>query len=180
MEPLSTKTATKVASAFKRMYRRGLGQGGLRWPQLLHVDPGKEFLGAVSSLMKQHNVKIRQGHAEIYRDQAIVERFNRTLAERLFGYQYAKECIQTTSGDTRSHEWFARLPSVIDELNNEVTRTTGMKPINAITRKYIPIQHNVPPHPILGNVIVRYLYKPGKHEGGMKRANRSYLECHHT
>ena len=165
-EPLSTKTATEVASAFERIYRRGSIQGGLRWPQLLQVDPGKEFLGAVSSLMKRHNVTIRRGHTEIHRDQAIVERFNRTLAERLFGYQYAKEFIQ----DTRSREWVARLPSVIATLNNEVTRTTAMKPINAITKKYIPIQHNIPPHPILGNVIVRYLYERGELEGGKKRA----------
>ncbi|KAK3592199.1 hypothetical protein CHS0354_001825 [Potamilus streckersoni] len=39
-EPLSTKTASEVASAFERIYQRG----GLRWPQLLQVDPGKEIL----------------------------------------------------------------------------------------------------------------------------------------
>ena len=36
---------------------------------------------------------IRRGRAETHRDQAIVERFNRTLAERLFGHQYAVEML---------------------------------------------------------------------------------------
>ncbi len=55
-EPLSTKTASEVASAFKQIYQRG----PLQWPKLLQVDPGKEFLGAVSSLMNKPNVKIRR------------------------------------------------------------------------------------------------------------------------
>lgn len=161
-EPLLTKTADEVANAFKRIYQRG----GLRWPQLLQVDPGKEFQGVVSSLMKQHNVAIRRGHTAIHRDQAIVERFNRTLAERLFGYQYAREFIQ----DGRSREWVTRLPSVIAALNNEITRTTNMKPVSAITKKYIPIQrHDISAQPVLGNVTVRYLYEPGELEGGEKK-----------
>ena len=85
-EPLKTKSATEVASAFETIYRRG----PLRWPNLLQVDPGKEFQGVVASTMKHHSVTIRRGHTALHRDQAIVERFNRTLAERLFGYQYAK------------------------------------------------------------------------------------------
>ena len=82
-EPLKTKSATEVASAFERIY-----QGDpLRWPNLLQVDPGKEFQGAVLSTMKHHNVTVRREHTALHRDQAIVERFNRTIAERLFGYQ---------------------------------------------------------------------------------------------
>ena len=43
--------------------------------------------------MESHKTYIRRGRTEIYRDQAIVERFNRTLAERLFGHQYAVEML---------------------------------------------------------------------------------------
>ena len=64
---------------------------GCRWPQLLQVDPGREFMGAVTTVMENHKTTIRRGRVDIHRDQAIVERFNRTLAERLFGYQYAVE-----------------------------------------------------------------------------------------
>ena len=61
----------------------------MKWPQLLQDDPGREFMGAVTKVMENNKTAIRRGRTEIHRDQAIVERFNRTLAERLFGYQYA-------------------------------------------------------------------------------------------
>ena len=83
-EPLTTKEAKEVAAALERIYSRG----PLKWPKLLQVDPGREFMGAVNQLLSKHNVEVRRGRVDIHRDQAIVERFNRTLAERLFGHQY--------------------------------------------------------------------------------------------
>ena len=63
---------------------------------------------------------------DIHRDQAIVERFHRTLAERLFEHQYGVEMrLPKGQGST---EWVARLPAVVSALNNEVTRLTGKKP----------------------------------------------------
>ena len=35
----------------------------------------------------------------IHRDQAIVERFNKTLAERRFGHQYARRCCSDQEKD---------------------------------------------------------------------------------
>ena len=54
----------------------------------MQVDPGREFMGAVTKAMENHKTAIRRGRVDIHRDQAIVERFNRTLAERLFGYLF--------------------------------------------------------------------------------------------
>ena len=48
-EPLS-KTAAEVADALSRIYR----WGPLKWPKLLQVDPGREFMGAVSQLLAKH------------------------------------------------------------------------------------------------------------------------------
>ena len=72
--------------AFEKMYKRHL-----KYPKLLQVDPGREFMDAVTQLMAKHNVRIRRGQPGLHRHQGVVERFNRTLPERLFGYQYAKE-----------------------------------------------------------------------------------------
>ena len=81
-EPLTSKTAAEVADGLTRIYKRS----PLRWPKLLQVDPGREFMGFVSQLLAKHSVKIRRVRVDIHRDQGIVERFNRTLAERLFGH----------------------------------------------------------------------------------------------
>ena len=83
-EPLTSKESDEVSKAFQRIYKRG----PLKWPQLLQVDPGREFMDAVTKIIYMENTKtaIRRGRTEIHRDQAIMERFNRTVAERLFGY----------------------------------------------------------------------------------------------
>ena len=129
-EPLTSKESDEVLKAFQRIYKRG----PLKWPQLLQVDPGREFMGSVTKVMQHHNTSIRRGRTEIHRDQAIVERFNRTLAERLFGYQYA---VEMNNNNKRSTEWVKRLPEVVSALNNEVTRLIGKKPAEAIKEKSV-------------------------------------------
>ena len=141
---------------------------------MLQVDPGREFMGGVTKEMEKHKTYIRRGRTEIHRDQAIVERFNRTLAERLFGHQYAVEMLHAG----RSTVWVKRLPDVVNALNNEVTRLTGKKPASAIKEKNIVSKPSTPysrPVGVNGKKLpplinVRYLYQPGELEGGTKRA----------
>ena len=101
-ELLTSKTAAEVADGLARIYKRS----PLRWPKLLQVDPGREFMGSVSQLLAKHCVQVRRGRVDIHRDQGVVERFNRMLAERLFGHQYAK-AMRLPSGE-RSTEWVKR------------------------------------------------------------------------
>ena len=95
-EPLTDKSATEVAAALGRIYKRG----PLTWPRLLQVDPGREFMGAFSQLLAKHNVQVQRGAADNHRQQGIVERFNRTLAERLFGHQYTQKMLLATRGSS--------------------------------------------------------------------------------
>jgi len=88
-EPLTWRDSAEVAKAFQSIYRRS----PLTWLQKLQVDPGREFMGSVAKKMEGHKTDIRHGRTEIHRDQAIVERFNRALAERLFGHHYAVEML---------------------------------------------------------------------------------------
>ena len=150
-EPLTSKDSTEVAKAFEKIYKRHL-----KYPKLLQVDPGREFMGAVSQLMAKSNVRIKRGQTEIHRDQGVVERFNRTLAERLFGYQYAKELEEPHK---RNREWVKRLPEVVEALNAEMK-----KPPPVVTGKA--------GSPICPHVNVRYLYQPGEYKkgGGKRRA----------
>ena len=171
-EPLTSKNSDEVSKAFQSIYRRS----PLTWPNMLQVDPGRGFMGAVTKEMEKHKTYIRRGRTEIHRDQAIVERFNRTLAERLFGHQYAVEMLLPEG--KRSTEWVKRLPDVVGALNNEVTSLIGKKPAVAIKEKEVfskpstkynrPVGVNEKKLPPLINV--RYLYQPGELEGGTKRA----------
>ena len=126
--------------------------------------------------MEKHKTYIRRGRTEIHRDQAIAERFNRTLAERLFGHQYAVEILLPEG--QRSTAWAKRLPEVVSALNNEVTSLIGKKPSVALKEKSVaskpstkytrPVGLNEKKLPPLVNV--RYLYQPDELEGGTKRA----------
>ena len=171
-KPLSTKESGGVAAALARLYRRG----PLRWPKLLQVDPGREFMGSVSQLLTRNKVTVRRGRPDVHRDQGIVERANRTLAERLFGHQYAQELVNP---HTRSHEWVKRLPVVLAALNNEVTRLMGKRPAVAIRSQSVTHKSSsVVPSRQVGlsevrlppSMVVRYLYRPGELEGGCRRA----------
>ena len=174
-EPLTSKDSSEVAAALTKIYMRR----PMKWPKVLLVDPGKEFMGSVSQLLSKHNVAVRRGTpgAEgAHRGQAVVERFNRTLAERLFGHQYAQELANPS---TRSREWVARLPAVVAALNREVTRLTGKKPVDAIKLKSVAQK---PSSTVPGRTVglreqklpsgvgVRFLYQPGELEGGRRRA----------
>ena len=142
---------------------------------MLQVDPWREFMGAVTKEMENHKTFIRRGRNEIHRDQAIVERFNHTLAGRLFGHQYAVE-MRLPEGQ-QSTAWVKRLPEVVSALNNEVTSLGGKKPAAAIKEKAVvskpsnpyfrPVRKNEKRLPTL--VKVRHLYQPGELEGGDHR-----------
>lgn len=58
-------------------------------------------MGAVSTLMAKHKTAIRRGDVEIHRDQAVVERWNRTSAEHFFfGHQYSQELLLAARGSS--------------------------------------------------------------------------------
>jgi len=176
-EPLTDKNATEVAESLSRVYKRG----PLTWPTLLQVDPGREFMDTVNQLFAKHNEQVRRGRVDLHRDQGIVERFNRTLAERLFGHQYVQEMmlLAVRGSSERSAEWVATLPAVVAKLTDEPTPLTGKKPEDAIKAMKVAQK----PCSVVGgrpigleetllpsSVLIRYLYQPGELEGGRRRA----------
>ena len=105
-----------------------------------------------------------------------MERFNRILAERHFGHQYAQEILlEARDGKSvRSTDWVSRLPEVIKALNNEKTRLIGIKPSDALKKKEVVAKSSAPQKlkneiQIPGNVKLRYLYAPGELERGERR-----------
>ena len=127
---LATKNSKEVAQAFQWIYENTL----LTYPKTLIIDDGKEFYGDTTKLIEKHDVIIQRGDPSQHRLQGIVERFNRTLADRLFSYQYHKE-LEDPSKSNR--EWVSRLQNVVSALNNEKTRLTGMKPVDDIKQALV-------------------------------------------
>ena len=122
---LTSKNSKEVAQAFQWIYENT----SLTYPKTLIIDDGKEFYGDTTKLTEKHGVMIQRGDPNQHRSQGVVERFNRTLADRLFSYQYHKE-LEDPSKSNR--EWVSKLQNVASVLNNERTRLIGMKPVDAI------------------------------------------------
>ena len=127
---LTTKNANEVAQAFQWTYENT----SLNYPKTLIVDDGKEFYGYTTKLMEKHDVIIQCGDSSQHHSKGIVERFNRTLADRLFIYQYHKE-FEDPSKSNR--EWVSRLQNVVSSLNNVKTRLIGMKPVDSIKQTLV-------------------------------------------
>ena len=128
------------------------------------VDNGKEFYGDVTKLMEKHDVMIQCGDPSQHRSQGIVERLNRTLADRLFSCQYHKE-LEDPSKSNR--EWVSRLQNVVSTLNNERTRLIGMKPVDAIEQTLVEQGFSQPAKEYKEKLLdvgtkVRHLYEPGE------------------
>ena len=161
--PLTTKNTKEVAQAFQWIYENT----PLNYPKTLIVDDGNEFYGDTTKLMEKHDVIIQRGDLGQHRSQGIVERFNRTLADRLFSYQYHKE-FEDPSKSNR--EWVCRLQNVVSVLNNERTRLIGMKPVDAIKQTLVEQGFSQPTKEYEEKLLdigtkVRYLYESGELEG---------------
>jgi hypothetical protein len=61
-EPWTSKNSTEVGAALTRIYSRG----PMKWPKLLQVDPGREFMGMVSPLLAKRGIEIRRGCVDIH------------------------------------------------------------------------------------------------------------------
>ena len=167
---LTSKYAKEVAQAFQWIYENT----PLNYPKTLIADDGKEFYGDVTKLMEKHDVIIQRGDPSQHRSQGIVERFNRTLADRLFSYQYHKELEDPSKS---SREWVSRLQNVVSALNNEKTRLIGIKPVDAIKQTLVKQGFSQPTKEYEEELLyvgtkVRYLYEPGELEGYQYKGER--------
>ena len=160
---LATKNSKEIAQAFQWIYENT----PLTYPKTPIIDDEKEFYRDTMKLMEKHDVLIQRGDPSQHRLEGIMERFNRTLADRLFSYQYYKE-LEDPSKSNR--EWVSRLQNVVSTLNNEKTRLIGMKPVNAIKQTLVKQGFSQPVKDYEKKLLdvgtkVRYLYESGELEG---------------
>jgi len=109
MVPLKDKRGETVANALEKVFKE-------RRPQFLWVDKGKEF----------YNKHVKDLGVDLYSTEnleksCVVERWNRTMKERMFKY--------FTAHNTRMY--ISILDDLVKGYNNSKHRTIGMTPVEA-------------------------------------------------
>ena len=174
--PLTNINSTIVANALKQIYNSR--KCPLKWPKLFLTDQGPEFRKDCEKLMRENDVKIQKAKSK--RTMGIVERFNRTLAERLFRLQDASDLLLQLS--ERDRKWVKNLPIILKDINNSKTSLTGIAPVKAIKMKNVIAKPSYPAYrpigkdeiPLPSNTEVRHLLESGELEIGKRRATDLY------
>lgn len=117
VQPLRDKTAVTVAKAFNVILSKKNSNG--RSPVCLQTDKGKEFVGtAFQALLKKKNIQFRVARNPDIKA-AIVERFNRTLKERMWRYfTYS-----------RQKRYIDVLQNIVSAYNNATHSSIKMAPV---------------------------------------------------
>lgn len=117
VEPLKNKTGPMVTEAFKHIIDGG------RKPEKVLTDMGKEFLNHhFKSLLKEHNIHFIESVSD--KKASMVERFNRTLKEKMWRYFTHKN----------THNYIDILPELVNNYNNSQHRILKMAPIKVSKR----------------------------------------------
>jgi transposase InsO family protein len=112
--PLKNKTAKSVTEAFETLFKDG------RICKKLWVDQGSEFYNkTLKKLLDKHNIILYSSLGD--HKSAVVERFNRTLREKMW--------LKFTANNDR--KWINILPSLLKSYNETKHRSIKMTPIEA-------------------------------------------------
>ena len=125
--PLKTKSAKDVSVAVAKLFHD-------ETPKNLQTDLGKEFYNSkVKEILKKNNINHYSVHSQF--KAALVERFNRTLRDRLKKYT-------TEQGNKK---WIKVLPSIIHSYNHSKHRSLkGLRPVD--------VKHNKNAYKLLSNL----------------------------
>jgi transposase InsO family protein len=117
---LKKKTGDEVSDAFQQILKKSGG----RKPEKLHTDRGKEFVNATfKKLLARYDIEMYHTFSEV--KSSIIERFNRTLNEKL----------KLRFEVNRNFKWLQVLPSILREYNEKnIHRTIGVPPV-LVTKK---------------------------------------------
>lgn len=109
IEPLIDKKSESCRKAFEKIFK-------IAKPIYIYSDLGSEFKGAVRKLFKEYNI-IHIETKSIHKA-AIVERFNRTIKEKIWRYL----------SYTNEKKYIDVLQKLVDNYNNSFHRTINMTP----------------------------------------------------
>ena len=132
VEPLQDKTGRSLAQAWERLLKRAHP----RRPRQLQTDQGKEFYNrSFQQVLKKHAIH----HFSTYGDTkaSVIERFNRTLKERLYRYLTAANTLKFVDV----------LPQVVQGYNASWHRSIGRAPQDVTPRNELEVWHRLYPSP---------------------------------
>ena len=113
IEPLKNKKGETVAAAFEKIFK-------FRQPRLLWTDKGKEFYNKnVNQLLSKKNIKLYSTENE--EKSSVVERFNRTIKEKMWKMFSANN----------NTVYFNKIDELLKNYNNSFHRSIQMTPIAA-------------------------------------------------
>lgn len=113
--PLKTKTGSEIANEFLKLLEN-VKTNGHNPPRKLHVDKGKEFYNKnLREILNKYDIIMYSTGTE--NKASIVERFNRTLGDKLKPLLF------------KNPRWIDVLPKIIKTYNNTMHRTIKMKPV---------------------------------------------------
>jgi len=117
-EPLKTKKGPEVTDAFDRILKKTK-----QTPKNLQSDEGKEFFNShFKALISKNNINLYNTFTD--KKAAIVERWNRTIKEKLWKLFTEKNTLN----------WIEMIQDVVNVYNNTVHSTIKMKP-NEVNEK---------------------------------------------
>ena len=164
-------TSKTIARALEKVYDDP--ECPLVWPKWLITDKESEFKGDCEILLEEHGTRFQK--AESKRTMGIVERYNRTLIERLFRSQDASDQLDLIE---RSRVWVKNLSIIVEDLNNSITRLLDISPAETIGMERIIAKSSMSRNGPMGydektlssDILVRYLLLNNDLEGGRRRA----------
>lgn len=111
--PVKRKSGEDVTAGMESILKQG------RIPKNLQTDRGKEFYNSnFDKLIKKYRINLYSTYTNL--KASIVERFNRTLKNRMW--------IQFSLNG--SYKWLNILPNLVEDYNNRKHRTIGMRPVD--------------------------------------------------
>lgn len=148
---LKNKTANSVVAGLKSIFER---RGSI--PQMLQTDRGTEFSNAkVNKLCDEMGVNLFFSQNQDIKC-SVVERFNRTLKQRMFKYQTA----------TGSRRYIDVLDKLIEAYNNAHHRSINMTPMQAKSADYSQVFRNLYGYRNRRDMILNQEYREGKFKIG--------------
>ena len=126
VRPLKSKKGEEVANAFKNIFLEG------RIPKRVQTDQGKEFENRhVLSLFNEYNIELFSVKSAY--KAAIVERFNRTLKNKMWRYFTM----------STKQKWTNVIQDIVYSYNHSVHRTLGCKPVDVTAATSSDIREKV-------------------------------------